>query len=242
MAAKQDHPAQGVCRLGTEWVNWYLVADGDAVTVVDCGCEGYYDQLEPGLASLGRAVADVSAIVLTHYHSDHTGFAERLRSEQGVPVYAPEPEVAGVKGEEKQPLPKGVAQNLWRPTMLRFMVHMFRNGAMNNPKVAEVTGFAGGETLDVPGKPRVIATPGHSRGHSSLYLADRGALISGDALCTMNFVDDNREPQIWPFNEDTEQARASLANLEGLEGDALLPGHGEPRKGSLADAVAIAQT
>ena len=41
--------ADGVVRLGTRFVNWYLVADDDGVTIVDAGVPGYRPQLEPGL-------------------------------------------------------------------------------------------------------------------------------------------------------------------------------------------------
>jgi glyoxylase-like metal-dependent hydrolase (beta-lactamase superfamily II) len=79
--------ASGVWRLGTELVNWYLVADAGGVTVVDAGAPKYLPQLDVALARLGRSLGDVAAIVLTHAHSDHTGFAEALREETGVPVY-----------------------------------------------------------------------------------------------------------------------------------------------------------
>ena len=39
-----------------------------------------------------------------------------------------------------------------------------RSGALKPPKIGEVTTFTGGD-LDVPGRPRVIPTPGHSPGH-----------------------------------------------------------------------------
>jgi glyoxylase-like metal-dependent hydrolase (beta-lactamase superfamily II) len=38
-------------------------------------------------------------------------------------------------------------------------------------------------------------------------------------------------------NDDTEQARRSLARLAALGADVLLPGHGEPWHGSPAEAV-----
>ena len=38
-------------------------------------------------------------------------------------------------------------------------------------------------------------------------------------------------------NESDEGARESLKQLEDLEADVLLPGHGEPWTGSPADAV-----
>jgi glyoxylase-like metal-dependent hydrolase (beta-lactamase superfamily II) len=39
------------------------------------------------------------------------------------------------------------------------------------------------------------------------------------------------------LNTDPAQTRESLAALEGLEADLLLPGHGEPWRGSAAEAV-----
>jgi glyoxylase-like metal-dependent hydrolase (beta-lactamase superfamily II) len=235
--AKLDRPADGICRLGTEWVNWFLVADGDSVTVVDCGLAGYYDQLEAGLGLLNLERSAIEAVVLTHYHSDHVGFAERLRTELGVPVHAPATEAAGVRGEEKVPSPTGLSSHLWRPSILRFGFHMARNGGMKKNDVGEVAGFEPGQALDVPGRPEVIGSPGHTKGHCSLLLRDRGVLISGDALTTTNFVDHEPGPQVWPFNEDQEQARRALDNLAGIEADHLLPGHGEPHHGALAEAV-----
>jgi glyoxylase-like metal-dependent hydrolase (beta-lactamase superfamily II) len=82
--ARFAEPAAGVLRLGTSIINWYLVADGDGVTVVDAGAPRYRPQLEPGLAQLGRTVDDVRAVILTHGDPDHKGFA--LRAEQGKPV------------------------------------------------------------------------------------------------------------------------------------------------------------
>src|SRR5207244_8452187 len=79
--------ASGVWRLGTELVNWYLVEDGGRRPVGGAGAPKYRPQLDTALARLGRSLGDVAAIVLTHAHSDHTGFAEQLRAETSVPVY-----------------------------------------------------------------------------------------------------------------------------------------------------------
>jgi hypothetical protein len=39
--------ADGVHRLGTDWVGWYLYDVAGAVTVVDCGFPGYFDSSPP---------------------------------------------------------------------------------------------------------------------------------------------------------------------------------------------------
>jgi glyoxylase-like metal-dependent hydrolase (beta-lactamase superfamily II) len=82
------HPellTDGVVRLGTRYVNWYLVADDSGVVIVDAGVPGYRPQLEPGLELLGRKLEDVRAILLTHADGDHTGVCTKLRSEATFP-------------------------------------------------------------------------------------------------------------------------------------------------------------
>jgi glyoxylase-like metal-dependent hydrolase (beta-lactamase superfamily II) len=75
--------AEGVRRLGTRWVNWYIVEDGARLTVVDARLPQYWDQLTAALAAMGRGISDVEAVVLTHNHFDHIGCAERVRAESG---------------------------------------------------------------------------------------------------------------------------------------------------------------
>ena len=67
--------ASGVHRLGSTRVNWYVIVDGDAVTIVDTGFPGHWRMLVSGLERLGRGLGDVAGVVLTHSHVDHTGCA-----------------------------------------------------------------------------------------------------------------------------------------------------------------------
>lgn len=53
--------AEGVVRLGSLLVNWYVVEEGGRVTVVDAGVPGDRPQLPAGLALLGRSEADIAA-------------------------------------------------------------------------------------------------------------------------------------------------------------------------------------
>ena len=79
--------AEGLHRLGSDLINFYLVEDATGVTVVDAGVPAFYDKLEACLTDTGRTWDDVKALVLTHAHFDHVGFAERVRSEHGIPVH-----------------------------------------------------------------------------------------------------------------------------------------------------------
>src|SRR3954463_13174970 len=96
--------APGIHRIGNEGiVNSYLVEESGGVTLVDAGFAGLYRDLPGELASMGRSVEEVRALVLTHGHSDHIGYAERLRTERHVPVSVHEADAALARGEVPNP-------------------------------------------------------------------------------------------------------------------------------------------
>ena len=84
-AASDVQLAPSLHRLGNGLVNTYLVEEAGQVTIIDAGVSGYRKDLPGELAAMGRTIEDVRAIVLTHGHSDHIGFAERMRRERGRP-------------------------------------------------------------------------------------------------------------------------------------------------------------
>jgi glyoxylase-like metal-dependent hydrolase (beta-lactamase superfamily II) len=76
----------------------------------------------------------------------------------------------------------------------------------------------------VPGSPRIILTPGHTPGSAVLHVAPRSVLFVGDALATYAVTTGARGPQVAPFTADAAQAVASLARLEDLAAELVLPG------------------
>jgi glyoxylase-like metal-dependent hydrolase (beta-lactamase superfamily II) len=238
--APVEEIADGVHRLGTEWVGWYLVEVDSAVTVVDCGFSGYFEQLPAALSELGRTLDAVAAVVLTHYHSDHVGSAERIRREAGAIVFAPAGDADGVRSGKVSP-PGGFMQNVWRPRMARYVMHAVRNGGASVTPVQEVETYGDGDVLDVPGALRAIHTPGHTGGHCSLVVEGAGVLFAGDAMATMSFVTGDTGPQLAAFNEDADRARHSLSRLEDVLASLVVVAHGRPFEGSPAEAVARAR-
>jgi glyoxylase-like metal-dependent hydrolase (beta-lactamase superfamily II) len=220
-----------VVRLGSPLVNWYLIGDGAHVTVVDAGVPGYRRQLAGGCAELGRTEGDVSAIVLTHGHSDHVGVAEILRSELRVPVWVHEGD------RDLATTAKSMGKNegsmfpyLRHPAAWRLTFELMRNGAMKPRPIKEVRTFADGEQLDVPGGLRVVHTPGHTDGHCVLVSETAGVCFAGDAICSYNPLTGETGPQLMPraFTHDVAQATASLDRMSGLGVESILPGHGDP--------------
>jgi glyoxylase-like metal-dependent hydrolase (beta-lactamase superfamily II) len=100
--------------------------------------------------------------------------------------------------------------------------------------------FSDREVLGVPGRPRVVHTPGHTPGHCAFHFEAHGALFVGDAMCTWNPLTGERRPQLMPprgFNVSNATARESLGRIEGIEAEVLLVGHGEPWHDGPAAAV-----
>lgn len=225
----------GLHRLGNGTVNAYLVADGTDITIIDAGVPGYWADLPGELATMGRTLDDVRALVLTHGHSDHIGFAERARREREIPVSVHELDAALARGEVPNPS-KGLGPVRLRP-LLSFLVFGALKGALRTPWLGEVGTFADGATLDVPGAPRVTLVPGHTPGCATLHVPTHDALFAGDAIATLAVTTGATGPMIAPFTADPTTALRSLDRLEGTEAGWLLPGHGEPWTGGVAAAI-----
>ncbi|MEA2518404.1 MAG: hypothetical protein QOF49_484 [Chloroflexota bacterium] len=226
----------GIHRLGSGMVNSYLLVEGGAVTVVDAGLPGYWKDLEQELAALGRSIEDVRAVVLTHGHSDHVGFAEKARG-RGVPVSVHEADALLARGRVKNPA-NGTGPVRPLP-LLRFIALALRKGGWHIDRPITVATFGDGATLDVPGSPRVILVPGHTPGSAVLHVPARNVLFVGDALATVAVTTGVTGPQLAPFTADPTQAVASLERIRGLaDAGLVLPGHGEAWDLGIEAAVA----
>jgi glyoxylase-like metal-dependent hydrolase (beta-lactamase superfamily II) len=121
--------------------------------------------------------------------------------------------------------------------LLRFILLGLRRGGLRPPKIQEVATYGDGATLDVPGAPRAILMPGHTPGSAALHVPSRDALLIGDALSTVSVANGSTGPMIAPFTADPAEAIASLDRLDGVEAGWVLPGHGQPWTGGVAEAV-----
>lgn len=64
--------ADGIHRLSQGVVNFYLVEDAGKLTLIDAGAPGDWEAFARAVGSLGRALDDLEAVLLTHAHCDHT--------------------------------------------------------------------------------------------------------------------------------------------------------------------------
>jgi glyoxylase-like metal-dependent hydrolase (beta-lactamase superfamily II) len=232
-----------VHRLGTRLVNWYLVEEGGRLTVVDSGVPGYWPQLGERLSALGHAPADIEAVILTHPHPDHIGLAERIRREAGARVLLPAADADMARTRKPDKKDGSMLPYLRHWAAWRLLVHLIRTGGARIAKVEEFETFADGDVLDVPGRPRVVATPGHTQGHVAFHLEPRDVVFTGDAMCSRNPLTGRPGPQLMPaaLQNSTQQALASLDRIAPLDAGTLLFGHGDPWTDGAAAAATRAR-
>lgn len=226
--------APSLHRVGSDMVNSYLVEDAGGVTVIDAGLPGNYRDLRVELAAMGRSIEDVRGVILTHADTDHIGYAERLRREHGIAIRVHELDAARARGEEKS---NGKAGPMKIGPLLSFLWYGARHGGMRIPPVTEVVTFRDGETLDLPGEPRVIHIPGHTAGSVAFHVAAVDALFVGDAMTTRSVLTGVVGPQPAPFTLEPATALASVGSLDGVTATWVLPGHGPPWDGGVTEAL-----
>jgi glyoxylase-like metal-dependent hydrolase (beta-lactamase superfamily II) len=235
-----QNAVEGIHMVDDAYVNWFLVEEGGRLTVVDTGHPSSWKSLHRVLAELGRTAGDIEALVLTHAHFDHMGFAKRAHEELGLPVWAHEDETPVVRHPWRYDHERSRVRYFVRhPGFVRIFAAMGAAGALWVRGLDEVETYTAGDRLDVPGRPEVVFTPGHTHGHCSLAFQERGAVIAGDAIVTLNPYMAREGPQIvaGAATADSARALASLDALAATRAQTLLCGHGPPWTQGVALAV-----
>jgi glyoxylase-like metal-dependent hydrolase (beta-lactamase superfamily II) len=226
----EQHAAERIHRVEDAYTNFYIVEDNGGVTIVDTGLPRSWGSLREALRALDHTFSDIEAVVLTHAHFDHMGFARRAHEELGVPLHAHEKETHLVKhpwGYDHED--SRLKYPLQHPGFVKVFATMGAYGALWVKGTDQVTTFGDSAVLDVPGRPHVVFTPGHTHGHCSLHFPDRGALIAGDAVVTFNPYTTRKGPRLvsGAATADVAQAGRSLDAIAATGAETVLTGHGE---------------
>ncbi|MFI4965023.1 MAG: MBL fold metallo-hydrolase [Caulobacterales bacterium] len=174
----------------------YIVGRGE-VAVVDPGPD-----LPEHLAAILKAVAGerVTAIAITHHHSDHSPLAGPLQAATGATIYG-----CAVAGHE--------VEDTGEVKMEAGHDHDFR---------PDVSLCAGGEVTGPGWTLEAIPTPGHTSNHICYALKEENALFSGDHIMGWSTT------VITPPDGDMTDYLASLSRIRARDFATLWPTHGPP--------------
>lgn len=200
-------------------VNTYLVREADGLTLVDAGLPGSAEAFLKAAAGLD---APIVRIVLTHAHGDHVGSLDALRR------LLPSAELS-VSARDARFLAGDMSLDPSEPqAKLR--------GSYQRVAARPDRLLADGDTV---GSLRVVASPGHTPGHSALLDTRDGSLIAGDAFQTRAGIAVAGTlrwrfplPALATWHRPT--ALASAQRLRGLGPSRLATGHGDVLEAPLA--------
>lgn len=232
--------ADGIHQVEDSFTNWYIVEADDGITIVDSGVPSSWRSLVAAFNELDLQRSDIRALVLTHAHFDHLGFAEKARSTFDIDVWVHENDVPLTKQPRQYSHAKARTRYLaTQPKALPIAASLLFHRAWWPATVTAVRRFSGDAPLPVPGRPRPIFTPGHTLGHCSLNFGDRDCVIAGDALVTLDPYTAEVGPQIVAAaaTADPQRALRSLDALGETGVNTVLVGHGDAWTEGVACAV-----
>ncbi|HEY8584906.1 MAG TPA: MBL fold metallo-hydrolase [Capillimicrobium sp.] len=240
----RSEPVPGVHRFDDGYVNWYLDETPDGPVLIDAGFPGDFDAFQQELGETGHALADLRAVLITHAHIDHLGFADRVRQDAGVPVHVPQGDAELARSplkaakSERNPLAYVAREGATRSLYLGAL----RKLAIRAKYLGEFETYGPGDAL--PGGLRAIACPGHTFGHSAILDASRSVLFAGDAFVTRDPYTGRTGPRIVAraATADAAMAMRSLTALEETGAQTVLTGHGEPWTDGVSRAVTLARS
>ena len=224
---------------GPRIIRQVVIAGDHAALVVDTGLPGSpADGILPVLARLGVP----PTLLLTHPDGDHVaGTAEVLAAHPGSRVIA---------GAGDVPL-MGVPDRAIRERYARFAAFddvpftwamqeraLARFGEPFDPPEP----VADGTTIDLGGRSvTLLATPGHSPGHTAAWVADGGVLAAADAAMGRAITDRDGNGYIPAMYTPPATYRATVARLAALPVTVLLTGH-EPVMDGNGTATFLAES
>ena len=186
-----------------------LIVDGRLV-LIDTSADADAGKILEYLAKIKMKPSDLSTIFITHTHGDHVSGLAALKKNSSAKVATHKIEAEFVSRRKVYDGPPGVHKYSGVPVDV-----MLEDGQAYDGL-------------------RVIFTPGHTRGHSSVLDESRALLIAGDAM--------NNESGLRPmddrYNVDPKQHRESIKKLAKFHFENAIFGHGEPIKGNASAKIA----
>ena len=191
--------------------------------LVDCGYEKTVGQLIEKLREAGVEERELTGLIITHDDHDHMGGAAEIkRLNPGLKIFCGAEEAMSVQGRVKS------ERLIQAENSLDSMPERARNWALsfiemlrNTPKVPVDVLLGDGD--EVAEGIVAVSTPGHTKGHISIFLPGSSTVITGDALV----LEDGRltiaNPQ---YALDLERANESAEKIRALVAKTIICYHG----------------
>jgi hydroxyacylglutathione hydrolase len=190
----------------------YLINGGCELALIDAGVGMDVQQILDNVIAEGFRIEDISRVLLTHAHADHSGGCAALKSELGVSVIASSEEADFLRRADEVELGLAFARSAgWYPPEYRLQPSQVDVELKDGQEIA-----VGDLTVTA------IKTPGHSRGSVCYMMEGREAtyIFTGDTVFLRGLISLLNAP-----GSSVEDYSRSIKKLADLGVDTLLPGH-----------------
>ncbi|WP_018629805.1 MBL fold metallo-hydrolase [Niabella aurantiaca] len=199
----------------------YILKKGTDVVLIDAGMRSDASDIKGALERIGIPVKRITAVILTHWHNDHSAGTAVLKELSGCKTFCHIDEA-----DYFQKKPGSRLRRLADFIPERGILVLFK-GLIGDVVPRRVTIdhlVSDGDVIlqDL----EVIKTPGHTNGHIAIYDRSTAFLFAGDALAVIH---QRLRLMAGPVTPDKENARASIMKLlSGRMISSICPGHREP--------------
>ena len=219
--------------LSSMYINAYLIEGAEGNMLIDPGWNtpDAYGVITNELKNYGFTLKDITHIVVTHIHPDHCGLAGKIKQFSGADIYINEMEASMLSSRYMEVdelikdtlvlllangVPEKEASTLSKASLpaRQLVVPMPEYNAVDN-----------GDTIPfAPFEFTVLATPGHSPGHISLYEPRKKFLFTGDFILPEITPNISLHPQ--SGENPLKDYLKALEEVHELEINFAFPGHG----------------
>ncbi|MEV6945348.1 MBL fold metallo-hydrolase [Streptomyces sp. NPDC051172] len=219
---------------GLRAINVYALEGPDGLALVDAGWRvpGNLELLDDSLHRIGRSVADVRGVYVTHIHRDHYTLGPELRRVTGARLHLGEGERHGVRliQELGSNQPSASLRELRRagaPGLVEAIDELVADEPWELRDWEAPDDWLRPGPVKIAGHPmEAVAVPGHTKGHLVFHDVERGHMFTGDHVLPRISPSIGFELGEWelPLGRYLESLRLLLAGADAT----MLPAHGCP--------------
>lgn len=201
-----------------------LIVLNNELTLVDTGYIDFLPLIEKEILKNGYEMRDLMNIIITHYDDDHIGSLYNFKEKYPwINIIASEIESKYISGEMKSERLVQAEEMLENMPNEEIEFGKWFIQQLKNLKHVSIDEKVHDGDMILDNKCRVVATPGHTSGHISLYFPSLKSVITGDAA-----VNEDHELVIANpnFCLNVEKAEQSLRKIKNLKAETYYCYHG----------------
>lgn len=205
-------------------INPSLIISKNELTLVDTGYPNFLPFIENEILNNGYEMRNLKNIIITHYDIDHIGSLYDFKEKYPyINMIASEVESKYISGEMKSERLVQAEEMLENMPIQEIGFGKWFIQQLKNLKHVSIDEKVHDGDWILDNQCRVVATPGHTSGHISLYFPSLKAVIAGDAAVIENHELVIANPH---FCLNVEKAEQSLRKIKDLKAENYYCYHG----------------